>query len=252
MSLPLTTLTFEARPSDRKIDFLSQKYGVSREDIEIAIAIDPTEKVYIEWLLRLMSRGRLIVSEKSTRQLRRSLEIFNRLKDQPIFDGSKDINTYTSPQALLDCLEDYRDYFKVPTEIQKRELKSDARIVIRTNNFTWYEVINATQAKILSSGTPWCTIGENHADGYLAHGRLYVCYVANKPTLLFFVPKPGTTNPLYEFPDVANAKNEDLIIDFKGIYCCLETRKYLEIMRNLQLIEGFPWTFVSVLEFAKI
>jgi hypothetical protein len=241
----LTFFTLRARPSEQKIDYLAQKYQVSKEAIEIAIAVDPTEKVYVEWLLRLVAKGRFLNNQKFRAKLRKSLELFHRLKEQPVFKDSKDINSYTSAEALMDCVEAYKHYHKVPTDQQKREIKSNARVVIRENSYTWFQITTPEQGRILSSGTSWCTLGDEHTLGYLEFGRLYVCYTQSRPTLMCYMPNPGTTNNLYEFPDVANIKNEDIIMDFDGHNAILESKKYIKALNHLKEVEGFEWDFVG-------
>jgi hypothetical protein len=228
-----------------------QKYNAAREQVEMAIKLDPTESHYVEWLIKLMAKGRLLQNEKFLLRVRKALDAFNKLKEQPIFKESKDINSYTSAEALFECIQKYRQYTTVSTYQQKRELKSGARVVYRSPQVTWLAIETPEQATILSSGTSWCTLGKDHTMGYLQYGRLYTCYINQFPTLLTFIPNDGVTEPRYEFPEVGNPINDDLIADFDAPQkvACMENKRYLPMLIKLTQAEHLDWKFVGPADF---
>jgi hypothetical protein len=185
--MPLTNpLLILARPTDQKIKFLEERYGVAPELIEQAIAADPTENLYVEWILRQAKAKRLALPEDTTK-LKESLAAFNKAKNSPKFkeEHSPDINRWI-PAELYELfieknlLEETKSEKQIVKDVRE-EGAPGAQLVWKSGPWKLFKVTDAYQATVLGSGTSWCTTQLTTAQEYLSRGPLWIFYKEGKP-----------------------------------------------------------------------
>ena len=175
-----------ARPTDKKIEFLVDKYKVSQDDVELAIAADPTENLYVEWLIRMMRSSRLQLPAQ-TQDIRTALDKFNQTKNSPAFreQHSPDINRWI-PEELLQLFieQNLHEEQKSETKKEKDVLNEGgpgAAIIFKNGPWKVFDVTTPDMAVFLGSNSHWCTTQKSTARDYLKSGHLYIIMKDNKP-----------------------------------------------------------------------
>lgn len=175
-----------ARPTEKKIEFLMEKYKVSQEEVELAIVADPTENLYVEWLIRMMRSSRLRLPEQ-TENIKMALEKFNQTKNSPAFkaEHSPDINRWIPDELIqLFIQENLHEEQKSETKKEKDIIKDGApgaKIIFNTPPWKVFQVTDPSLASFLGSNTSWCTTQRATAKDYLKSGDLFIVYKNDKP-----------------------------------------------------------------------
>jgi hypothetical protein len=179
MKLQIIARIHLARPSDQKIEVLQQKYEVSTKIVEEAIQTDPTENVYVEWILKSWKKNLIVLPEDSNK-IKSQLSQFNKLKNSPNFTGNKDINAYT-PSSLYAILEEKSKEIS-QNEKDRQIIQSGSEIIYNEKDLKIYKVLSIPALMLLGSNTNWCTVHEKDAEKYLKKpGDIYIGYYQNKP-----------------------------------------------------------------------
>jgi len=171
----LSRFLITARPTPQKIEFLCNQLKLTPEQVEMCIECDPSpnQTDFIQWLARMLSKGQIRLPE-DTEQIREQLELFNKLKKAPGFQGNKDINSYT-PGTLFEAIENNRGNFS-KKEQNRDKIREGAKVIAKEGDLLIYKVWKAPALMELSAGTNWCTAHESNASGYLADGPSYVVF----------------------------------------------------------------------------
>lgn len=167
--------------SPQKKTTLAQKYGLTEDQVEEFSKLDPTNNAaYTDWLCRESKSGE--IDESVTDVLKQ----FNKLKNSPTFEGSKNIFDYdvTKIKSLFQrkIRHQLKDMSKKEIETKlKAEGLPGGKLIL--NNGTWkiWKVSNPEYAMILGTGTGWCTANRNHAVSYCRDAPLYPIYKNDKP-----------------------------------------------------------------------
>ena len=179
-----------ARPNDQKIELMMKQYKLTKEQMELVIATDPSpnQTDYIGWIAKWLSKGGFMLPE-DTQKIREQLEKFQKLKKSPAFTFDKDLQKY-DPAKLFETLEQAEAAgMGSKKEKQRETVRSGADLVVNEGDIKVYEVTTPEAAIELGSGTNWCTANRGMAGTYLAKG-LYTFSSIQVPQSLSFSPSP--------------------------------------------------------------
>jgi hypothetical protein len=141
-----------ARPSEAKLEFIRQSYGLDNQQLEFCIAADPTEKDFVEWIARQLGKGVLLLPE-DTQKLREALGRFIKIRRNPRFTGEKDISRY-APSDLYQVVEERAE--EVSEHEKKKEVLQGirgAQLVVSQGPIRVYKVTEPEALMTLSSNT---------------------------------------------------------------------------------------------------
>ena len=166
-----------ARPNDQKIELMMKQYKLTKEQMELVIATDPSpnQTDYIGWIAKWLSKGGFILPE-DTQKIKEQLEKFQKLKKSPAFTFDKDLQKY-DPAKLFETLQQAEAAgMGSKKEKQRETVRSGADLVVNEGDIKVYEVTTPEAAIELGSGTNWCTANRGMAGTYLAKGPLYIFF----------------------------------------------------------------------------
>lgn len=169
-----------AKISDAKLKLMEERYRLSMEQLKEVGDLDPSPNgVYFEWLCKQKKK------EGLPDDITELLKEFTKLKNNPSFSKSKDINTYTV-QDLAGLIRNQRHLIRQLTdkELTRRILKDGlpgAKLIWNKDGWKCWQVTNPRYAMILGSNTGWCTAHQNHAESYCQKGPLFPIYFEDKP-----------------------------------------------------------------------
>ena len=164
-----------ARPTEEKIQLLMKQLNLTPEQIELAIAADPSpqQKDFVATIAKWFAK-KLIALPEDTAKLKEQLGLFQKLKKSPKFKGNKDLQQY-DPATLFKTIEENQQ--NISEKEKKRTLvRQGASVVVDEGNLTIYKVTDPTALIELSGGTNWCTAHRSHGTRYLKMGPTYVFF----------------------------------------------------------------------------
>jgi hypothetical protein len=170
-----------SRPSDAKIDLLTRQMQLSKAQVEMCIAADPSpnQTDFVTWIARMV-KGGLIRLPEDAEGIKENLSRFQTQKRQPGFGGNKDINSYKTPGDLARTLE-----ANAMTVIRSKNFDTfknlpGQQIIVQKGDFVIFKVTNPEALRILSDSTEWCT-RHGAASSYLRTGPSYVIFYRGLP-----------------------------------------------------------------------
>lgn len=170
-----------SRPSDAKIDLLTRQMQLSKEQVELCIAADPSpnQSDFVTWIARMVKGGFIRLPE-DTEGIKENLSRFQTQKRQPGFGGNKDINTYKTPGELSRTLE-----ANAMTVVHSKNFETfknlpGQKTIVQKGDFVIFKVTNPEALRILSDSTDWCT-RHGSASSYLKTGPSYVVFYRGLP-----------------------------------------------------------------------
>lgn len=209
--------------SQKRIQTLFQKYGnrVSMEDIEAASKLDPSDGVFLEWIVRGLSTKEFSLLRDSDR-IKDVLTIFNQFRNKPSLFKQYSVNPDINKHSLYD-LERIRDvYYGVITlggeksnGVNTIYNRGGIRVIqIGGDDADLDAAVEA--ACFYAKDTKWCTRDKDEAENYLDQNPLYVIF-NNGVKIAQTSPDEGV---------VKNVKN-------KTLYFTNDTKNIFEILYDL-------------------
>ena len=164
-----------ARPTEQKIELLQKQLGLTPEQIELCINVDPSpqQKDFVATIAKWLAKKLVNLPEDGAR-LKEQLEIFQKLKKSPNFQGDKDIQKY-DPAKLYQTVEQNQEAVSKKEKARETVAKG-ATIIVRDGDLVIYKVTDVKALNQLSGGTNWCTAHTSHASRYLKMGPSYVMF----------------------------------------------------------------------------
>jgi hypothetical protein len=247
MSRVKLSFAIRADATPEKRAALLRKYSLEEKDLDLLEKCDPTPNArYLDWLCRRFDE---LILPQDTKIMRDALDSFDQIKDKPKFNHSKNLDSYKTKGELFKALESYENtgITTDSTEQQKREKKSNAKVVYKDGQMTWYKCVTGSQAVVLGSGTKWCTTQLGTANEYVGQNPIYICYVEGKPVLQLHLGKHlQIMNPLDE---LAVRGICFMLADLKEPFCTSDS-KLKEAIEILKDVEHLPIFLEPIEEYA--
>jgi hypothetical protein len=171
-----------ATPSEGKQDFLSKKYKLNDEQIDLILAVGANDQAF-EWLCKNLNKGDIILPEDGEK-LKNQISQFYNLAKSPKFKSqhSPDLMRYT-PAALFELLNEGSEELMSGKEVLRKTKEgeiSGAELIYKDDIWKVFKVTSPEAARILGSNTNWCTTSPSTAQQYLEKGPLYIFHKIGK------------------------------------------------------------------------
>jgi hypothetical protein len=164
-----------ARPTEQKIELLQKQFRLTPEQIEFCIQADPSpnQTDFVATIAKWLGRN-LIKLPEDAPKLKQQLDLFNKLKKSPKFQGNKDIQSYM-PESLYETVKQNQEAVSKKEKV-RQDVAKGSEIIVKDGDLTIYKVIDAAALMELSGGTNWCTAHNKWSKQYLSEGPSYVFF----------------------------------------------------------------------------
>ena len=173
------------------------------EGIVRALALaDPTDcGTYIDWLVAQWMKSAWRVED--TPRIRDDLVLFDRNRHRLAADGARDIQTYASPQALLQAVRGFRRGAIATSVLDRPEMTRppQAHILLDNAQFRVVMPLTAEAAAFWGDGTEWCVTWGVPGSRHPSRASRYRAYAQLGPLLMVCRHSDKTMWAIHLFPD---------------------------------------------------